>query len=500
MVGYYDNGPINHDFPGDPLWGLSLGGLQLWNCIRSLDFLESLENVDPKRIGVTGASGGGTQTFMLYAVDDRPAVAAPVCMISAHFQGGCLCENAPLMRVVMNNMEIGATMAPRPLVMVSATGDWTKDTPKVEYPAIRRIYELLGVPDRIAEKQFNLGHNYAQPSREVVYSWFARWLKGAPADAKVTELPYVLDNDLLIFGKDRERPKEAKTPVQFIEYWRDMARRQLKALAPRDAVGLKRFRAVFGEELSHTFCIEPCRDHLLLEKGKSGSEQGPTVCDLTLGLKGRGLWLPARLWRPNGQTASPKGVLLVHPQGPAGIQESMVRDLLKKGRVVLVINPLPMDQRKPTKDKFYYTYNRSNLAIRVQEILMGLTALAGQSEVQRVDLVGLDQAGLWALFASALSDVPKRGATLIDACQFDGAGADAWQGNEMFNPGIMRVGGTATAGSLIAPARLTIHNTGEKFQTAGIKSAYGAAEAGKNLRIVREKMADQAIIDWVLAQ
>ena len=95
------------------LWNISLMGLQTWDSIRALDFLESLPDVDRKRLACTGASGGGTQTFMLGAVDDRLAAQAPVVMVSHTMQGGCLCENAPGLRVEYSNMEIAAAAAPR---------------------------------------------------------------------------------------------------------------------------------------------------------------------------------------------------------------------------------------------------------------------------------------------------------------------------------------------------------------------------------------------------
>ena len=131
MIGYNDSRQLPHDLrraSASSLWGLSLAGLQLWNSIRSVDFLTSLPYVDGDRIGATGASGGGTQTFLLAAVDDRIKVAAPVNMISLHMQGGCLCENEPGLRLDTNNVELAAAIAPRPLLMVSATGDWTKET------------------------------------------------------------------------------------------------------------------------------------------------------------------------------------------------------------------------------------------------------------------------------------------------------------------------------------------------------------------------------------
>ena len=73
--------------------------------------------------------------------------------------------------------------APRPLLMVSATGDWTRDTLRVEYPAIRAIYDLFGGGDHVACVQFPALHNYNRFSREAVYKFFARWLRRNPLKA-----------------------------------------------------------------------------------------------------------------------------------------------------------------------------------------------------------------------------------------------------------------------------------------------------------------------------
>src|SRR6185436_19629009 len=143
MLGYNDTAQVNHKFASNPtnlLWNISLMGLQTWNSIRALDFLASLPDVDKARLGCTGASGGGTQTFMLGAVDDRLAVQSPIVMVSHTMQGGCSCENAPGLRVEYSNMEIAAVPAPRPQILVSATGDWPKATMEVEGPAIEGTY------------------------------------------------------------------------------------------------------------------------------------------------------------------------------------------------------------------------------------------------------------------------------------------------------------------------------------------------------------------------
>src|SRR6185295_4910516 len=95
----------------------SIMGLQTYNSIRLLDWLSEQPDVDASRIGMTGASGGGTQTFILCAIDPRPAVAFPAVMVSTAMQGGCTCENCSHLRVGTGNIEICALIAPRPLGM-----------------------------------------------------------------------------------------------------------------------------------------------------------------------------------------------------------------------------------------------------------------------------------------------------------------------------------------------------------------------------------------------
>jgi hypothetical protein len=209
MPGFGDNVRVPHRW-GDArtwLWGASPLGLQLWNSIRALDFLQARPDVDPARMGCTGESGGGTQTFLLTAVDPRVAVSAPVNMVSARMQGGCACENAPGLRLDVGNVHIAALCAPRPLLVVSATGDWTRDVPRVEFPALARIYELLGVRDRVEGVQFDAPHNYHRESREAVYDFFRRhlWAPGGGAPERVPsedDLPGPdAEEDLRVFAR-----------------------------------------------------------------------------------------------------------------------------------------------------------------------------------------------------------------------------------------------------------------------------------------------------------
>lgn len=149
-------------------------GLQTWNSIRSIDFLYSLDEVDRTRIGVTGASGGGTQSMIIGAIDDRITAAMPCVMVSTSMQGGCTCENAPYLRINQGNVDIAAAIAPRPLGLTAAD-DWTIELETKGYPDLKKLFSDLGHADRLtAAFNVHFKHNYNHVNRAVMYDFFNR--------------------------------------------------------------------------------------------------------------------------------------------------------------------------------------------------------------------------------------------------------------------------------------------------------------------------------------
>lgn len=164
--------PEAHD---DPI----SGSIQTLQTIRAIDWLVELPNTDPTRIGITGASGGGTQTFLGTALDPRITVSVPVVMVSSHFFGGCPCESGVPFHILNGctcNAEIAALAAPRPMKIIAVTQDWTKNVPDVEFPYCQKIYELYGAKDRVEYAISDEPHNYGATKRAAMYPFMAKHL------------------------------------------------------------------------------------------------------------------------------------------------------------------------------------------------------------------------------------------------------------------------------------------------------------------------------------
>jgi hypothetical protein len=512
MVGYLDGDQLPHRRLGgrrEELWGIGLMGLQLWNSIRGVDFLLSLEGVDPERLGCTGASGGGTQCFALTAADERVKASAPVNMVSAHMQGGCVCENQGHLRVEANNVEIAACMAPRPLLLVSATGDWTCHTPEVEYPAIRRVYQLYGAEERISQRQFEAGHNYHQGSREAVYAFFGRWFLGVDDPERFREKPFAVEKReaLLVFA-DQARPAQVLDEAGLVRTLIGRSEKQLADLRPADGPGLARFRKAMAPALGHALSASwPAPEELQALNLGRARRKGLDVQRLLLGRREEGEQVPALWYLPRPFEPGRPAVLAVHPEGKAALADPergqpgpLVAGLLAAGISVLAIDAFLTGEARGRREEggpHFHTYNQATAACRVQDLLTALAFLDSAEEVGAVDLLGLGEAGPWCLLARGLAPGVRRAA--IDF-NFLAAGDDQVWAEELFVPALRSAGDLRTALALAVPAPLLVHQAGRGFPEDWARQVYRAAGREENLVVSARRLRWEAVLGWLTGE
>ncbi|MDA0205554.1 MAG: hypothetical protein O3A53_16285 [Acidobacteria bacterium] len=486
MVGYNDTLQLPHSAIGgevESLWNVGLLGLQLWNSIRALDFLESLSGVDASRIYAAGASGGATQAMLLTAVDKRIAAAAYVNMISFHMQGGDVCENAVGLRIDTHNVELAALAAPRPLLMVSASGDWTTNTPNREFPAVQRIYDLLGHRDRVETVQFNAPHNFNRASREAVYAFLSR--RGAnPRDAVAEKSVAIPQVSQLLSVWGRALPGSANFDISSLP----MRRTTDAGAGPQDVRRRLQYAlhaALPSSEQLQSQSIETWENGEYFAAGRSG----------------KGDRIPGALLQPKRAREWVKPTLVIHPEGSAWTMSSsesrngLVAEILSRGGGVMAVDVFQTGHARGQRDiagagrraeAFFSTYNRSDTAQRVQDILTSYAYARQRFGTNDVQLVCLETAGPWCVLARALIDAPVDMA--IDWQKFDAASDLAYL-ETLFVSGIRKAGGLEGAVSLARDGRLLV------FNAAGFPTS-----AAPHAAVNQAAVDPEFLLEWTAAR
>ena len=188
--------------------------IQMMNGISILDYMFTRPDVDQKRVGVNGASGGGQQSVVLSVIDDRYTALCPVVSLSAYFDGGCPCESGMPITLAADgtcNAEMAAIFAPKPLCVVSDGKDWTKSVPQVEYPYLQAVYQMYGAEEALSNVHLqNEGHDFGPSKRNAVYTFFGKVFGLDMTKIDETKVTIEPKEALLSFGKRGElMPKDA---------------------------------------------------------------------------------------------------------------------------------------------------------------------------------------------------------------------------------------------------------------------------------------------------
>jgi dienelactone hydrolase len=441
MIGYADSlqipGEIAHRFAKQrpemntvENWGLfspqaeahfqSVMGLQTWNSIRSIDFLLGLSDVDPERIACTGESGGGTQTFMLGAIDDRVKVAFPAVMVSTAMQGGCTCENASGLRVGAGNVEFAALFAPRPLGLTSAD-DWTKEMATKGFPELKQHYTMLGAPDNIMlNRGERFGHNYNYVSRAAMYSWFNRHLKlGLKEPIAEEDYKRLTHEEMSVWDDQHPKPEGGPEFERKLMRWlTDDANRQLRELAKAPAKHRElvagAIDVIIGRSLDEVGEVEW---DLKNKQDRGGYlEMAGLLRNQTQGEELPVVFLNPKQW--NRRT-----VIWVAESGKAGLfaegspenPKAEVQKLLDAGVTVVGADLLfqgefladgkPVTQTRSVKNPreagaYTFGYNHTLFAQRVHDVLTVVKFVRDhEHKSESIDIIGLGAAGSWVAAA-----------------------------------------------------------------------------------------------------
>ena len=543
MLGYADSRQISYElahrfakqrpeFEGAESWGLysaqaemrlqSIMGIQTWNSIRALDFLEQLPDVDPERLAVTGGSGGGTQTILLCAIDERPIVAFPQGMVSTSMQGGCTCENCSLLRIGTGNVELAALFAPKPQAMTAAN-DWTKDMMTDGYPQLQQLYEMLDASDDVAcYPQLHFPHNYNYVTRALMYEWFNDHL-GLGLESPIVEEDYepLTPEEHTVWDEDHPAPEGGPEYERALtRYLADRSDAQMAALAPRDSSSLAEFRRVVGGALE-TIVGRGMPDHDDIQRTKVDKEEqdGYIYFEDILRLQPVGEEIPVISLFPQAAEWNGDVIIWVDGAGKQGMFGAsgqptpevmrliyggaavLSADLFQQGEFLFDGNNLDRQRvvENPREFAGYtYAYNHPLFARRVHDVLTLVSYVVNEEHApKRLHLVGVGGAGPIVAIARAIAG------SHVDRAAVETEGFRFAQITDYrhphFLPGSVKYGDLPAMLALSAPHELLL--IGEEDGTPElVQQAYTAAGDADAVRALGPQESIEAGVDWILAR
>ncbi len=495
---------------GALLVGRSTASYRIWDGIRSLDYLASRPEIDAKRLGCTGCSGGGTLTSYLMALDDRIVAAAPSCYITSLERlfatiGPQDAEQNITGQVAfgMEHADYLTMRAPRPTLICAASRDFfdTQGT-WTSFHEAKRVYGLMGHSERVDLVESDSGHGFPKAQREAMLRWMRRWLLQVDDAPTEGEIAVVKESELLctrtgqvledfkgksVFGLNAEREAE-------------LAKGRAKARS-RDEL-FKDVARLAGVRL-------PVAAAKVTETGevkRDGYRIRKLVFETEPGVKVPGLLFDGG-----------RGPLVIYADGAgksgAAAPGGSIEKLVKGGSRVLALDLRGMGETAPGQpaagrpNYFGADYfeafvslhlSRPLLGQRTTDLLAVVAKMAGESD--DIQLIGVGAAGPAALHAAALEPRIKQ-LTLADALvSWSAVVRTPISHNQLTNvvPGALAVYDLPDLAAAVAPRPLTIRNTVEPTGRPltrnaalaayrAVIAAYAGAGAEKQLVIAREE-------------
>ncbi|MFB3923352.1 MAG: acetylxylan esterase [Terriglobia bacterium] len=366
------------------LAGESIARYRIWDGMRSIDVLQSLPYVDPKRIGISGCSGGGTLTAYLAALDDRLQAAAPSCYITDWEDQllGTGPQDAEQqfpdqLKSGLNHADLVEAFAPKPYLICSTTEDFFPIAgSRKTFEESRRIYSLLGADEKIATAYDSGPHGTTRRQREAIYAWMNRWLKGqkgeiAPEPAVQTEF----EEDLLCTPTGQVSTSLGGETASTLNMTR------FSGLVPprpplKGKPGLEQLQSRLRKEIVRLTRYEASRGPLRIEFLDSTEREGYHLSSLTY-QAGPGRTVTAYLAEPQPDRVRRKAILFVDGRGKDSARSGGDFDQLAQlGYTVLAVDPSGTGDTAPQSsddsDSAYGLGKITWLALMIGKPLVGL--------------------------------------------------------------------------------------------------------------------------------
>lgn len=399
------------------LTGTNIARYFIWDGVRALDYLLERGDVDPKRIGVAGNSGGGTLTSYLAALEPRIAAAAPSCYLTSWetlwpARGPQDAEQVFVNFIAdgLNFADFVTAFAPKPLQMATATRDYFPIAgAKATYEEAKRVYTVLGAADHMGFFEYDDTHGWSKPRREATYRWFSQWLLDRKDDGLEREFDTVPVEAL------QSTPTgQVGTSYPDAETIHSLNATLARAMYPRRTAAQATDLAGIVRRRLGVVAVRKAVPH---EARGSVAHSGYRVENFEL-IPESGIVLPAAVFVPEGGPAKKSAVLYLDPAGAMtdGGSGGTIEALVREGNIVLAVDPRGYGRSAPHGrivggySPEYSTAMRALLVgrnlpgMQTGDILSAFDFLASRSDVasDRIRLVGKGNAAVPALFAAFL--------------------------------------------------------------------------------------------------
>jgi cephalosporin-C deacetylase-like acetyl esterase len=397
--------------------GDNLARYAIHDGMRALDYLLSRPEVDSAHIGCTGNSGGGNLTAYLAALDDRIQVAAPSCWITSwqwllKTIGPQDSEQTlfPFIGEGIDYADFIYASAPKPYLVLAATRDFFSiNGTRQTHAEARRIYSLLGVPEKLAMTEADDHHAYSAPRRMAAYGWFGRWLRGVEDREPEAKVELATDEELRCTETGQVTTSlNSETVFSLNQRRAEQFRSQKPILASRN--GFPTFQAEIRKRVQQLLNLTPTKKPVSVKTYGQIAHPGYHIEKLVYESE-PGIVIPSLLFIPDTVESRKPAILYVHGRGKAAgaTSGSDIEELVGNGFVVLAIDvrgageTMVIESQQSNDTRPYFgdfdsamtalLLGKPLVGMRATDISRGVDLLSARAEVDADRIYGFGKEG-----------------------------------------------------------------------------------------------------------